>query len=84
MHGLPVFFFDSGHSARLSKPFHETCLAHYYFAAPPILLDVEERLNAIRLAELSKGFLVSAQEFCRELTLLPTPTEMVDGIFNDA
>lgn len=82
--GLPVFFFDQGHSAHLSRPLHEAGLKYYYMGGAPIYLDAEKPLDAPALAALSPGFRQSAHDSRARLARLPTPVEMVSAILDAA
>ena len=78
--GLPVFFFDQGHIARVLGPLRDAGLKHYYLGGPPIYLDIERPLDAAQLEQMSAGFRESAQEARRLLAGLPTPAQMVGTI----
>lgn len=78
--GLPVFFFDQGHSSRFSKPMHEAGLKYYFIGASPIYLDIEKPLDAAALMQLSGGFRASAEDSRQRLAHLPTPDAMVSAI----
>ncbi len=78
--GLPVFFFDQGHNARLLKPLREAGLKHYYLAGSPIYLDIEKPLDAAELTRLGAGFRELALDIRERLAGLPTPEEMVKAI----
>lgn len=82
--GLPVFFFDQGHNARLLRLLHEAGLKYYYLAGSPVYLDIEKPLDAATLAQLSIGFRQSAHDSCERLARLPTPEEMVSAIMDTA
>ena len=82
--GLPVFFFDPGHSSRFSRPMHEAGLKYYFMGGSPIYLDIEKPLDAAALAQLSAGFRQSADESRHRLARLPTPAEMVSAIVDPA
>ena len=83
LHGLPVYCFDAGHSAHLSESFHKKCLAQYYLVAPPALLSIDEPLDKSRLMEPNGSFIASAELFRKKLSVLPTPTEMIDSLFSE-
>jgi hypothetical protein len=78
--GLPVFFFDQGHSSRLSRPMHEAGLKYYFMGGAPIYLDIEKTLEASALAGSNAGFRASARDSRERLARLPTPGEMVNAI----
>ncbi len=78
--GLPVFFFDQGHNARVLKPLREAGLKHYYLAGPPVYLDIDKPLDAAELARLGAGFSQSAHDVRKRLASLPNPSEMVSAI----
>jgi hypothetical protein len=78
--GLPVFFFDPGHSSRFSKPMHEAGLKYYFMGGAPIYLDIDKPLDAAALAPMGAVFHESAAESRRRLARLPTPAAMVGSI----
>jgi hypothetical protein len=80
MNGLPVFFFDKGHTARFFTPMHKAGLKSYYLAGSPHYLDIEQALDANALAALSAEFQQSALDSREILEQVPTPPEMVDAI----
>ena len=80
--GLPVFFFDRGHAARLFEPLHEAGLRSYYIVDSPIYLDIEEPLSASMLTEMSGHFRQSADAICRLLANSPSPAEMVTAVMD--
>ncbi len=79
-HGLPVFFFDPGHSSRFSKPMHEAGLKYYFMGGAPIYLDIDKPLEAAALAPMGAVFRESAGESRRRLARLPTPAAMVASL----
>lgn len=80
MNGLPVFFFDHGHTARFFKPMHEAGLRCYYIADSPIYLEIEKSLDATQLAEHGPRFRQSAHDYRQRLARTPAPAEMVSAI----
>ena len=80
MNGLPVFFFDRGHTARFFPPMHAAGLKSYYLAGSPNFLDIEQPLDAGVLAEFAAQFRTLAVESRQRLAKMPAPSEMVDSI----
>jgi hypothetical protein len=78
--GLPVFFFDEGHNARLLPPMREAGLERYYMGVVPVHLDIEVPLDAARLLERRGEFRDAARRALRELAPLPDPPGMVEEI----
>lgn len=77
--GLPVFFFDAGHGARLVGPLHAAGLRYYYMGAQPAMLDIGDRLDAARLECAANGVRDAARERLARLAR-HTPANEVAGI----
>lgn len=80
LHGLPVFCFDLGHSAHLSKLFHETCLSHYYLGKAPIMLDIKNPLNHAKLALFNDEFRTTGDYLNSKFSASHSPTEIIDTL----
>jgi hypothetical protein len=78
--GLPVFFFDCGHNARLLRPLEAVGLRYYYLGDRPVFVDADAPLDAAVLAASSERFLRSAQESRRRLMSVASPDEMLSAI----
>ena len=78
--GLPAFFFDRGHNARLLQPMHEAGLKHYYVGGAPTYLDISRPLDACALLACRPEFDRFAAEAREHLSLLPTPQAMLEAI----
>ncbi|HXF78941.1 MAG TPA: hypothetical protein VN598_08775 [Usitatibacter sp.] len=78
--GLPVFFFDRGHGARLLERLYQESMKLYYMGGSPIHLDVEAPLDAGKLEALGHAYRQSAEESRRRLARLPTPAQMIETI----
>ena len=82
--GLPVFFFDRGHGARILEPLYRESMKFYYMGGSPIQLDVEAPLDAGNLAALGHAVRQSAHESRQRLARLPTPAQMIEAIIAGA
>jgi hypothetical protein len=78
--GLPVFFFDEGHNARLLEPMRRAGLDRYFMGGTPAYLDVEARLDAARFAGRRGEFREAARAALAKLASLPEPSGMVRAI----
>jgi hypothetical protein len=82
--GLPVFFFDEGHIARLLKPSYEAGIRCWYDGVTPEVRDARERLDACELARLVS----EQQEGLRAIRAYwqrsPAPGEVIDGLLNES
>lgn len=79
-HGLPVFFFDRGHAARLMEPLYQESMKLYYMGGSPIHLDVEAPLDAGKLEVSGHAYRQWAQDSRERLARLPSPAQMIETI----
>jgi hypothetical protein len=82
--GLPVFFFDPGHSSRFSKALHDAGLKYYFMGGAPIYLEIGKPLDAAWLGQMGAAFRQSADDSRRRLAHLPAPAGMVSAIMSPA
>ena len=78
--GLPVFFFDRGHGARLMEPLYQESMKLYYMGVSPVHLDVEAPLDASNLEALGRAYRQSGEDSRQRLARLPTPAQMIETI----
>lgn len=79
-HGLPVFFFDPGHSAHLSRPLHAASLERYYLAGAPVYLDIDAPLETAALTAQGPAFRESARRSRERLASLHGPEGLAAAI----
>jgi hypothetical protein len=82
--GLPVFFFDQGHIARLLKPCYEAGVRCWYGGAIPRLRDARERLDARELADLVSTQRLEMQAIREYWRRSPAPEEVIDGLLHES
>jgi hypothetical protein len=82
--GLPVFFFDQGHIARLLKPCYEAGVRCWYDGASPNIRDARERLDAGELAGLVSEQQADMQAVRAYWRRSPAPGEVIDGLLRES
>lgn len=81
--GLPVFFFDPGHVARLLRPSYEAGIRCYYGGAGPNLLDARKPLDIAALRDDAARQRCEMPSILARLRRSPPPEVLIDGLLRE-